>query len=71
MRFTPEDIRAEHEAAKASMTPAHTRAVAREAMAWRMGAHSLATPAMRLQAVFDLEASARNEALERLAPGYR
>lgn len=59
MHVTPGQIRAEHEAAVASFTPAQLRAIDRMNQAERLGAFSLATRTLRLEAVFEAEALRR------------
>ncbi len=63
MHTSTEDIRAEHEAAMASLTSAQRRAIERLAQARRMATFNHRWPAENLQTVFALEAAERDARL--------
>lgn len=60
MSVTPEAIRAEHEAAMASLTPAQLRAIDRLQRARQRSHFNHLWPTENLEVQFELEAHARN-----------
>ncbi len=60
MQISADDVRSEHEAAMASLSPAQRRAIERLAQARRMATFNHRWPAENLQAMFQLEAAERD-----------